>query len=116
MILTFIIFVFIAFMAAASMKLTEVNEANARQQTEDMVEMIKSEISTAAAAEDGYARQFELPLQLNGAEYSMTLQSGSITLNSGQSWPINSQISGELCPGKNIITKQQGTLSSRCLQ
>ncbi len=123
MILTFITAVFVVFLAVAGQKVVETQQQKEMQAAAGLKEVIASEVAAASAAEEGYSRTFELPLNLNSQPYNLTLiavesaEHSEIWIDYNQGREVLNlakNIKGNPCPGENRITNDRG-LRLQCL-
>jgi hypothetical protein len=84
----------------------------------DLGNAIQMELITASEVHNGYNRSLQLPLNLDGSDYTLTLQQAQaytvVTISAGnQRYSVQTPVcTGSLQPGRNTITKMNGTL--RC--
>jgi len=78
----------------------------------DLAISIKSELNLAIALEDGYQRLFFVPLTIDGLEYNITRDDGTLMFESSDAEYSVSvpQYSGTLQKGNNIIRKNSGAI------
>ena len=73
----------------------------------DIGYMVQDELMLAATLDDGYARNFTIPLKADRFTYNLTNDATSLTLTSGVAtvtYPLP-QIAGNLAQGRNAISK-----------
>jgi hypothetical protein len=75
---------------------------------------VQNELGIAAAASDGYQRNFEIPQKLFGMNYSITLVSNSVyilTSDGKHAMSLSVQnVTGDIRRGSNSIRKVDGTV------
>lgn len=78
----------------------------------DVALKIQKELLIAAAVEDGYVRQFELPDKVDSINYSLTIQNSTIAVESKNSYYFVSipQVVGNISKGANVINKTGGVV------
>jgi hypothetical protein len=76
----------------------------------DVALSVKAELSLAVALEDGYQRAFFVPLTLDGTEYNVSQDAGSIMFSTAEAEYVVSvpPYSGNLTKGNNVIRKVDG--------
>lgn len=78
----------------------------------DIAVSVKSELNLAASLEDGYQRDFFIPLTIEGLEYNITRENGYLMFaSSGAEYTVNvPQFTGSVVKGNNMIKKVDGQL------
>jgi pectate lyase len=71
--ISFMFFVFVVFFFVVGSRFTQIRTDNDRLMLEDFGDYLKSEISMAAGAADGYSRVFSVPASLNGRKYRVDI-------------------------------------------
>ncbi len=75
---------------------------------------ISFEINTALSIGDGYSKQFELPETIMGREYSISVESGLVFVESGKSSAVThiltDNITGQVMPGTNYMKNTDGEI------
>lgn len=102
----------VAFGIASLGQLSDFRLKKEDEAVKDVALKIQKEILIAAAVEDGYVRQFELPDKIDGADYSLTIQNSTIAVESENSYyfaPIPKVI-GNASKGANVINKTGGVV------
>jgi hypothetical protein len=114
----------ILIMGAVGGKLLTANDNSITQIADDVADVVESELSLAASAEDGYIREFTLPSTISNIPYSITLLNASATKGNFSAFNITLAIStgvyervkvmpanvvGTLAVGKNRVVKNLGT-------
>lgn len=89
-----------ALVAIFANKLHEVMEESKEQQITALLDILDDEVAFAKGAQQGYARTFDLPITVDGENYSLNLTQGTIAISylgkdftRGFSFPLN----GSLC-------------------
>ncbi|MBI4441380.1 hypothetical protein HY639_04375 [Candidatus Woesearchaeota archaeon] len=73
LLVSFMFLVFVSFFGVIQGRLADALDARARQAIQDELNVVQTEIKTAAAMEDGFQRVIELPATVNGRSYTVTL-------------------------------------------
>jgi hypothetical protein len=73
----FMLLVFTLYFSAVTNRFVEVEAANARSAIEDVSGYMQAELGLAAAASDGYYREFEIPEQIGGRAYNISILAAS---------------------------------------
>lgn len=71
--ISFMFLVFVVFFYVAGSRFASIKGDNEKLLLEDFGDYLKAEISLAASAADGYQRSFEIPSQLGGREYNVSI-------------------------------------------
>lgn len=119
--LSILFMIFAVFMIFITQRTAEQAEINFRVAIDTFDNFIRSEISTAASVEDGYARNFTIPPTFAGLNYTLTTETDPgarrtfVNINfegSDIEHSINLEhsISGDFSKGNNMIIKQNGEL------
>ena len=114
----FFIFIGMAFLISIAFALSSLDQIKSfrdRKESEsvkDLALKVQKEILVAASVEDGYVRLFRLPDNLDAANYSLTTQNSTITVESRNSLYIVSipKVVGNISKGNNIINKTGGVI------
>jgi len=104
--------VFMVYTISTRTKMDEIRNEKEYLMLKDVAKMAQNEILTAVKVENGYFREFELPNSLEGINYTINITGLMITAsteNHEQSFLIPN-VTGTLAKGKNIITKENGTI------
>ncbi len=80
----FLLLMFTVFIIVMNMRLDSIYKEKNLLQLGEVGKIIKAEIDLAFMTEDGYERTFEVPIQIEGHDYNITLHNGS-TLNADYS-------------------------------
>lgn len=80
----------------------------------DIALSIQDEINLASCSTEGYYREFEIPTEINGADYSaeITEEMAYVKTSNGRhaiALPVP-KITGQIVKGKNIIKKENGEI------
>lgn len=102
----------IAFEVASLSQLNDFRLKKENDAVRDVALKIQKELLIAAAVEDGYARQFELPDNVDSINYSLTIQNSTIAVESRNSYYFVSipQVVGNISKGANAINKTGGVV------
>jgi len=78
----------------------------------DIALSVKSELNLAAALDDGYQRSFFVPLTIDGLEYNISREDGTILFMSGNGeYSVNvPPYTGSVQKGNNLIRKSDGVI------
>ena len=110
--ITFMLVIVVGFFSASSSKILDSVEGNNQKIAEDIADLAYREIEVATSVNNGYVRNFTLPLTVNGANYSISLlQNRELVVNYLGTEHVKflpSNIVGSISPGINTITKQGG--------
>ncbi len=116
----------IAFVAVISDKLVAASENRIRNLADDLADVIDSELSLAASAQDGYSRMFSLPDSLDGKDYGVLFYNQSATGSNFTQLVVTMSISGveystvrvtpeniegNISIGDNFVRKQNGMVN-----
>lgn len=108
----FLLFAFITFLAISSGDMTENIRVRNNQMLYDVAFTIHSEIDLAYNSLDGYSRDFNIPNDIYGMEYSISVVGGIAsvkTLNGNYALGIPiKNVTGLVNPGLNTIVKKDG--------
>ncbi len=92
----------------------EIEEENEYLVGEKIASSIKNEVETAVMFGSGYRRNFTLPEDIFGSDYTISIDNKILRIrwkNKGtEEYLIAHQISGSPKPGKNIILNQEGVI------
>ncbi len=108
----FILFFFIAFFAVIQLNQSEKNKEKEKLIIQNVALDVQDEINLAAQSSDGYYREFNVPLNIFGREYNITLIDGMVYVNTsdfGVSYNIF-EVNGTLTKGTNRIRKENGAV------
>lgn len=114
----FFVFLGLAFLIAIAFEIASLDQLNDfRIQKEsnavkDLALKLQKEVLVAATVEDGYAREFIIPDNLDRINYSLTTQNSTITVESAHSLyivPIPKTV-GNVTKGSNKINKTGGVI------
>ena len=113
MILVGILF-FLLFLFGLS-QLADAKRAYAEKESElvyDLALKLQEEIRVASLVEEGYARNFTIPLKLENFDYEISVDSGFLTVASGTAlYSVRiPNITGPINKGPNYIRKEGGAV------
>ncbi|HLG24186.1 MAG TPA: hypothetical protein VI564_04640 [Candidatus Nanoarchaeia archaeon] len=103
----------IAFQYVSLSQIIDFKSINEKEAVKDVAIKIQREILLATSVEDGYVRTFEIPDKLGDANYTITLQNSTLTVQSkeGLYFVRVPKISGNLSKGYNTINKTGGVIN-----
>lgn len=116
----------ISFVAVISDKFVVAADNRIKSLADDLADVVDSELSIAAAAQDGYSRVFSLPASLNGNGYGLLFYDQSDTLSNFTQFVVSINISGAeysavriapeniegvLSVGDNLVRKRNGIVN-----
>ena len=103
----------IAFQYVSLSQIIDFKSINEKEAVKDVAIKIQREILLATSVEDGYVRTFEIPDKLGDANYTITLQNSTLTVQSkeGLYFVRVTKISGNLSKGYNTINKTGGVIN-----
>src|SRR3989338_2382770 len=108
----FMFLIFVAFIAVITSKVAELKENERLKIAEDIATLARNEIELAKSASNGYARNFELPVKVDGNSYSIQIiDNREIVVDYiDKEYVIFLQenVRGNLNPGANTIRKETG--------
>lgn len=125
MIISFMFLIFTAFLVLVSKRYVDVQEEKDRMLIEDISDVIQNEIDMALLAENGYYRQFSLPVKLGWKNYSINLTPSYIMKSNFSELSIKyinrtkkfehaiflpKNVNGTIINGKNYVTKRNGMI------
>src|SRR3989338_1943238 len=102
----------IAFEIASLEQLNEFRLQKENEAVNDLALKLQKELLIAATVEDGYARVFEIPDNLDRIDYSLTTRNSTITVQSKNSLYIVAipKAVGNVSKGTNVINKTGGVI------
>lgn len=107
-----VLFVTIVLGALAADRLTELKERQMYDRVKDVAYAAKNEIDIAHSMASGYFREFALPVDINGYNYTLNLQNNSLAVATYKDEvvvPIGA-VSGTLRAGLNNISINNGAV------
>jgi len=104
--------IMVVFSVFARDKVVDLRQEEEFASLKDVALAVQSEISIATSVENGYSRDFALPVFLNGINYSITISSGYILAESeNYEYAVKaSPVSGNIAKGLNTISKEGGVV------
>lgn len=112
MLASFMLLVILGFFSLASSKMTDARQEGSRKTAEDVAEFAYREIETAKSVNDGYSRIFEMPQNVNGINYSISIiDNRELVVNYLDYEHIKflpSNVTGNIVKGNNKIAKVNG--------
>ncbi len=107
-------FIFLMFLFVLKMNLSDEHEDNRNLFIKEIAVTIQNEISLATNSIEGYHREFQIPINLFGVDYTAEIVAGLVYIhtNDGRyalSLPV-SEVTGALQIGVNVITKKEGVV------
>ena len=102
----------IAFGLSSAGQLNEFREKKESDAVKDLALKMQRELLIASHVEDGYFRQFELPNQAGGKNYTITSTNTGLSIESenGYYFVFIPSIDGNLTNGTNRINKTSGVI------
>ena len=114
MIIAFMTLFLILFLSVASDKLLSVQDDRTKALAEDLADVIATELSLAANAQNGYARTFSLPQDIDGKSYELVLYNTTQTNAKFTELKVIMQLSGGNYQATRILSENiQGALNIR---
>lgn len=111
----FMLLVIVGFVAVTSSKVIEANDEGNRKIAEDIANLAYREIETAKSVNDGYTRNFVMPQQVNGIDYTLSITDNrELSVNYlGNEYVkfLPSNVTGNIIKGSNKISKSSGIIS-----
>ena len=109
-----IAFFFTIFFAALNENIGDKTRERKTIAIENIAVSVQDEINLASKSSDGYSRQFNVPNDFNGEDYSINLTDGMVYVKSSDNkyaiaLPIPN-ITGNVGKGNNLIKKQGGVI------
>ncbi len=110
--LTFVFLAFILFLAFAGEKYTSLSKEKHALAIKDTTLKIKSEIDLANSMQEGYEREFSIPSNIGGREYTIHINNNYLTLftDSSEYTVFIPDFDGNILTGDNIIRKKNNTV------
>ena len=114
----FYVFIGLAFIVAIAFEVASIDQLNdfrlkkESEAVKDLALKLQKEVLVAAAVEDGYARNFDIPDTLDNINYSLVTQNSTIAVESKNSFYIVSipNSVGNVIKGANKINKTGGVI------
>tara|TARA_Y100000031_G_C8041107_1_gene301725 strand:- start:210 stop:623 length:414 start_codon:yes stop_codon:yes gene_type:complete len=124
-IISFMTLAFILFFFVISDRVVVITEQKRANLVADLGGMIRSELTLAGIAEDGYERTISLASTLDGLIYNISLENSSAMKTNfseavinvtGYQYivPLSKFVGGELCQGNNLVRKRNSNVSVTC--
>lgn len=111
---SFMLLVILGFFAVTSSRLLEAREEGNRKIAQDIAEFAYREIEIAKSVNDGYTRIFEMPQNVNGINYSISvIDNRELVVNYPDQEHIKflpSNVTGNIIKGNNKISKSNGVI------
>lgn len=111
-----LLFLFVTFFVAIEAHVSERSREKEEIFIKDLALSIKDEIDLATKATDGYIREFNVPENIYGKDYGITIikegEFPNIYINTSRnaiSFPI-ADVEGNIIKGTNTIRKENGTV------
>ena len=103
-------FVFLSLMSIMLYHAQELRDRKESQMVTDVADTIQNEINSASNVKDGYIRQFTLPPDLQGKEYTVTEYANRVHVSTAryQADAIVPDYTGNIQVGTNTINKTEG--------
>lgn len=110
--LAFMFFVFVGFMAVATSKVSDAKAAERQKVAKDIAEVVMNEIRIASSVANGYLRAFTLPPRLEGVEYNVEiLENRELIVNYLDKEHVSflpENVCGDVYIPNNEISKEKG--------
>ena len=114
MLSSFMLLIILGFFSLASSKMVDAKQEGNRKLAEDIAEFTDREIDTARSVNDGYSRIFEMPLRINGVNYSMNvIDDRELVVNYLDEEYVKflpANVTGNILKGNNRIAKINGII------
>ena len=111
---SFMVLVLLGFFAVTSSKVLEAKEEGSKKIAQDIADFAYREIEIAKSVNDGYARFFEMPQNVNGINYSIGIvDNRELVVNYlGNEYIkfLPSNVTGNFAKGSNKISKSNGII------
>lgn len=109
-----IAFIFLTFLFVLNMNLSDEHEENRTLFVKEIALAVQNEITLATNSIDGYRREFQIPINLFGLDYTAEIVADLVYIHTTDgryalSLPV-SEVSGTLQTGINVITKKEGVV------
>jgi uncharacterized protein (UPF0333 family) len=103
-------FVFLSLMTIMFYHTQKLRDTKENQMVMDVADTIQNEINSASNVKDGYIRQFALPMNLQGKEYTITKYANRVHVSTAryQADAIVPDYIGDIHVGINTINKTGG--------
>ena len=105
---------FIVIMVFVSGRLAEVKDQDIQEELATIATLLDSEIRMAVSVSDGYERNFTIPSQIRGVNYTIQIINQATILASTDDYEASLvifNVTGQPMQGNNIIRKNNGTIS-----
>jgi len=104
-----LLFFFVVFMGIIQMNIFDKNQEKQKVVLQNVALDVRDEIGFASRSSDGYFREFYVPENILGADFSITLVDDLVFVVMGDqtfSYDIPEDVSGKIKKGLNIIRKE----------
>lgn len=107
-----VLFSFVVFFIVIGENMSDKIKERQNNNLKEIALTVKNEIDLAFYSDEGYIREFEVPLDINGQEYEIEIINQMVSIKTtdekyGLAIPVQN-ISGQINKGDNIIKKQNG--------
>lgn len=108
-----LLFLTAAIILASGQKISEFSREKDYILLKDVVAGVRNELQIAHAMDSGYVRNFDVPVALEGQDYTITIENSFISASMGDAQletaiqPVN----GSLQKGTNVVRKVGGNVS-----
>ena len=108
----FLLLFFIVFISLMTNNAVSVSNTKRDVQAEDMIIKVQKEILLAARSVNEYTREFNIPEKLGSHNYSISSNSGEVTLIFGENHYVRKipDVNGDITKGSNIIYKRENVI------
>ena len=114
MLSSFMLLIILGFFSLVSSKMVDAKQEGNRKIAQDIAEFTYREIDTARSVNDGYSRIFEMPLSINGVNYSMNvIDDRELVVNYLDEEYVKflpANVTGNILKGNNRIAKINGII------
>ena len=105
---------FIVFMVFVSGRLADVKDQDIQEELATVTRLLDGEIRMAASVSDGYERNFTIPSDIRGINFTVQIINEATILAATDRYEaslVTFNVTGQAVQGNNIIRKNNGTIS-----
>lgn len=114
MLISFMMLVFVGFFSLANTQLNASREQEIQQQASDIAERFVEQVRLASLMQDGFARSFRLPTDVDGIAYNIALIDNweVVVIHQGYEHVefLSANVTGQINRGLNTIHKRDGLI------
>ena len=108
------LFFFLAFLFAIQGNIADKVKENKNLVTKEIALTVQNEINLASESSDGYYREFEIPNNILGTDYDITVTEGLVYVRTidgkhAIALPVP-EVIGDVSQGTNVIRKEEGAV------